>query len=70
MAASGADLKVWARLFLAGRLTGSTTFVLKRYSYTPPFVPEFNFSSLEIKNQFPNEVKVFKNTFYKAVHPK
>ena len=46
LAASGADLKVWARLFLAGRLTGSITFVLKRYSYTPLFVSEFNFSSL------------------------
>ena len=36
----------WARLFLAGCLTGCITFVLKRYSYTPPFVSEFNFLSL------------------------
>ena len=53
----------WARLFLAGRLTGCITFVLKRYSYTPLFVSEFSFSSLKLKNQFPNEVRVPKIYF-------
>ena len=36
-----------ARVFLAGRLSACVNFVLKRYSYTPLFVSEFNFSSLK-----------------------
>ena len=35
LAASGADLKVWARLFLAGRLTGSITCALKSIPVHP-----------------------------------
>ena len=53
----------WAKLFLASRLTGCVTFVLKRYSYTPLFVSEFSFLSLKLKNQFPNEVRVPKIYF-------
>ena len=46
---------------------GGTTFVLKRRTYTPPFVSGFNFSSLKGRNQFPSQDHVLPMDFVKSL---